>query len=62
MDKRNMLMSEAASILGVSVTKIYRLARTKSFPALGVGQNKIVFTDDLMDWLHKNNPTTYCNR
>jgi len=62
MYKRNILISEAATILGIPVKKIYRLVHTQNFTYLKVGWNKFILVDDLMDWLYKKQPHTYCNR
>lgn len=48
-------VSETAKLLGVSENVVYRLTRQKDFPAVRVGEKRlIVVRDRLVDWLNHN--------
>ena len=43
---------EAASVLRISKSKIYDLARTESFPAVRIGKRVVIPRDKLIEWMN----------
>lgn len=43
---------EAAPVLRISMSKIYDLARTESFPAVRIGKRVVIPRDKLIEWMN----------
>ena len=43
---------EAAEVLRISKSKVYELARTKSFPAVRIGKRVVIPRDKLIQWMN----------
>ena len=43
---------EVASVLRISKSKVYELARTESFPAIRIGNRVVIPRDKLIEWMN----------
>ena len=43
---------EVASVLRISKSKVYELARTESFPAIRIGNRVVIPRDKLIVWMN----------
>ena len=43
---------ETAAVLRISKSKVYELARTKSFPAIRIGNRVVIPRDKLIQWMN----------
>ena len=43
---------EAATVLRISKSKVYELARTESFPAVRIGKRVVIPRDKLIEWMN----------
>ena len=43
---------EAATVLRISKSKVYELARTESFPAVRIGKRVVIPRDKLIQWMN----------
>ena len=43
---------EAAEVLRISISKVYELARTESFPAVRIGKRVVIPRDKLIEWMN----------
>ena len=51
MDKLAISASEAAELIGVSRSEVYKLARTADFPAFKIGERVVVSLKGLEAWV-----------
>lgn len=60
MDKLTINVDELARILGISRPVAYQLIKTKGFPAIRVGQRRILIPiDSLQNWLSTEAGNSY---
>lgn len=53
MEKLTLSIPEAAKVLGVSKTFMYRIAKNKSFPTIAVGKRILVPAKGLERWIEE---------
>lgn len=44
---------EAASVLGISTTKMYQLIRSQGFPVIVIGKRRVIPIKDFEQWMTK---------
>lgn len=54
MEKLTLSVSEMAQQLGVSKPTAYKLANSKGFPVLLIGERKVIPVDGLKRWMNQN--------
>ena len=60
MPKKVLSVPEAADVLGVSVSNMYRIVKIKGFPTIQIGKRLLVSAAGLERWIEEQASQGYC--